>query len=59
MVQGEFTFLLGFVDRFVSLDEDGGALAVDGDCGVVVEDVPFLCQVPVAPNLQVCLSTKP
>lgn len=51
------TFMFGFVDGFVGLDEDSRALALHSDGGVVVEDVASLCKVTVAPHLQVSLAS--
>lgn len=48
--------MFGFVDGLVGLDEDGRALALHCDGGVVVEDVASFCEVPVAPYLQVGLA---
>lgn len=47
----EGTFMFGFVDRLVSLDEDSCALALHCDGGEVVEDVASLCEVTVPPHL--------
>ena len=50
-LHNEGTFLFGFVDGFVSLDEDSCALALHSDSGVVVENVTSLCEVTVPPDL--------
>lgn len=49
--------MFGFVDGLVSLDEDGRALALHRDGGVVVEDVASLHEVTVPPHLQMCLAS--
>lgn len=51
--------MFGFVDGLVGLDENGRALALHCDGGVVVEDVASFCEVPVAPHLQVGLAPEP
>lgn len=53
----EGTFMFGFVDGLVSLDEDSCALALHCDGGVVVEDVASLCEVTVPPHLQMSLAS--
>ena len=49
--------MLGFVNGLVSLDKDSCGLAVQGDCGVVMEDVTSLCEVTVPPHFQVGLAS--
>lgn len=49
--------MFGFVDGLVGLDEDGRALALHGDGGVVVEDVASLGEVTVPPHLQMGLAS--
>lgn len=51
--------MFGFVDGFVSLDEDSSALALHSDGGVVVENVTSLCEVTVPPHLQMGLTSQP
>lgn len=51
--------MLGFVDGLVGLDEDGCALALHCDGGVVVEDVASFCEVAVPPHLEVGLAPQP
>lgn len=51
--------MFGFVDGLVGLDEDGRALALHRDGGVVVEDVASFCEVPVPPHLQMSLAPQP
>lgn len=51
--------MFGLVDGLVGLDEDGRALALHCDGGVVVEDVASFREVPVAPHLQVGLAPQP
>lgn len=53
----EGTFMFGFVDRLVGLDEDSCAFALHCDGGVVVEDVAALREVPVPPHLQMGLAS--
>lgn len=53
------TSLLGSVHRLVRLDEDRRAFAVHRHGGVILKDVALLRQLPVAPHLQVGLSTQP
>lgn len=53
----EGTFMFGFVDRLVGLDEDSRALALHCDGGVVVEDVASFCEVTVPPHLQMSLAS--
>lgn len=53
----EGTFMFGFVDGLVSLDEDRCAPALHGDGGIVVEDVAFLGEVTVPPHLQMSLAS--
>lgn len=58
-VRYEGTFVFGFVDGLVRLDEDGRALALHCDGGVVVEDVASLGEVTVPPHLQLGLASQP
>lgn len=51
------TFMFGFVDGFVGLDEHSGALALHSDGGVVVENVTSLCELTVSPDLQMGLTS--
>lgn len=51
--------MFGFVDGLVGLDEDGRALALHCDGGVVVKDVAPLGEVPVPPHLEVGLAPQP
>lgn len=51
-----WTFMFGFVDGLVGLDEDSCALALHCDSGVVVEDVASFCEVTVPPHLQMGLA---
>ncbi len=53
----EGTFMFGFVDGLVGLDEDSRALALHCDRGVVVEYVASFCDVTVAPHLQMGLAS--
>ena len=53
------TFVFGFVEGLVGLDEHGSALALHRDGGVVVEDVAALLQVTVSPDLEVGLASQP